>query len=108
MGKVNVCGINHVALWVSDLKSSTTWYTDILGLDESKVDEHHAFLKAGDQVIALFQAAEGQTIGGPHHVALQLPDGEKEQAVQSLKEKGVKVESDRNFCDPDGHSFHFA
>lgn len=109
MSKIQVTGVNHVALWVRDLRRSVKWYKEVLELEEAHGDDRHVFLKVGDQVLALFQAPEGQEITGPHHVALSLPAGQKEQAVEALRAKGVEVSEGRgHFQDPDGHPFHFA
>jgi catechol 2,3-dioxygenase-like lactoylglutathione lyase family enzyme len=108
MSEINITGINHVALWVRDLKRSAAWYQEVLGMAEAHGDDRHVFLKAGDQVLALFQAPEGQEIGGPHHVALSLPPGEKPRAEAALRARGIEVTSERgHFHDPDGHRLHF-
>jgi len=109
MSKITITGINHVALWVKDLKRSVKWYKETLEMEESHGDDRHVFLKAGNQVVALFQAPEGREIGGPHHIALELPDGQKGQALEALRARGIEVSEGRgHFQDPDGHSFHFA
>lgn len=109
MGAIDITGINHVALWVRDMAQSVGWYKKVLEMTESHGDEHHVFLKAGDQVLALFQASEDQAVGGPHHVALSLPEGQKERALKALRARGVEVSEGRgHFRDPDGHLFHFA
>jgi catechol 2,3-dioxygenase-like lactoylglutathione lyase family enzyme len=109
MSDIGILRIDHVALWVSDLRRSVAWYTEVLGLARAHGDDRHVFLKAGDQVLALFQAPEGQPIGGPHHIALTLSEGQKERAEERLRAHGVEVSEDRgHFHDPDGHRFHFA
>jgi catechol 2,3-dioxygenase-like lactoylglutathione lyase family enzyme len=109
MGEIRVAGIDHVGLWVRDLKRSVAWYKEVLEMAEAHGDDRHVFLKAGDQVLALFQAPEGQAIGGPHHIALTLPAGQKERAVAALRARGVEVTEERgHFHDPDGHRLHFA
>lgn len=107
-GKIHIMGIDHVALWVKDLKRSVEWYKEMLNLKEDHGDDQHVFLNAGNQVIALFQASPGQDIGNPHHIALRLWKGEKEKALDSLRSKGVEILDSRgHFQDPDGHRFHF-
>ncbi len=60
-------------------------------------------------MVALFQASEGQEVGGPHHVALELPEGQKEQAIEILRARGIEVSEGRgHFHDLDGHRLHFA
>ena len=108
MSEIQITGINHVALWVKDLKQSVRWYKEVLEMEEDHGDDRHMFLKAGDQVLALFQASEDQEIGRPHHIALSLSKGQKEKAIEALGKKKVEVSDGRHFHDPDGHRFHFA
>ena len=108
MGEIQITGINHVALYVRDLKQSVSWYKEVLEMEEDHGDDRHVFLRAGDQVLALFQASEGQEVGRPHHIALSLPEDQKEKAIEVLEGRGVEVSDGRHFHDPDGHRFHFA
>jgi catechol 2,3-dioxygenase-like lactoylglutathione lyase family enzyme len=108
MSDISVSGIDHVALWVRDLKRSVAWYTEVLQMKVASGDDRHVFLRAGSQMLDLFLAPEGQPVGGPHHVALRLPEGQKAQAMDALGARGVEVTGDRGiFQDPDGHRFHF-
>jgi len=108
MSTIQITGINHVALWVKDLKQSVAWYKEVLELEEDHGNDRHVFLKAGNQVLALFQASEDQDIGKPHHIALELQKEQKEKAIEVLRIRGVEVSDGRHFHDPDGHRFHFA
>ena len=108
MGEIQITGINHVALNVRDLKKSSAWYKEVLEMEEDHGNDRHVFLRAGDQVLALFQSSEGEEIGSPHHVALSLPEDQREKAIEVLKERGVDVSDGRDFHDPDDHRFHFA
>src|SRR2546423_14943359 len=108
MVEISVNGLDHVALWVRDLKRSVTWYQEVLEMTVARGDDRHAFLRAGDQMLDLFQVPEGQPIGGPHHIGLRLPEGQKARAMEALRARGIEVTGERGgFQDPDGDPVHF-
>ncbi len=112
MGSITARGFNHVALYVRDVRRSAEWYKETLGMEEASAAEHRVFLRLADgPVLALFQDDSGDNVGpGLHHLALSLPDDEKEAALDVLREKGIELARrgpSLSFQDPDGYWIHF-
>ena len=84
---VNVFGINHVVLEVSDVKAAVEFYTDVFNLDIKDQEEDAAFLYLGNhQFMALAETAQ------PHddrerHFCLMVRD---EEQIAEVREKITK------------------
>ena len=113
-----VLGVAHMALYVSDLQASRTFYKDFLGFAEPFVlkrddgSDRIAFIKINDeQYIELFAEAPKQD-GHLNHIAFYTDSAEGMRAF--LATRGVKVpdtvgkgrigNSNFNIVDPDGHT----
>jgi Lactoylglutathione lyase and related lyases len=113
-----VLGVAHMALYVSDLQASRTFYKDLLGFAEPyalKRDDGSgriAFIKINDeQYIELFAEAPKQD-GRLNHIAFYTDSASAMR--QYLASRGVKVpatvekgrigNSNFNILDPDGHT----
>jgi lactoylglutathione lyase len=99
--KTRLVGINHVALQVDDIEEAVAFYTDLF--EPTAVDRSvpgAAFLRLGDQFIALFER-------GPRteeqHFGLVVDD--KEAARHALEEAGVEILPGHrlDFRDPSGN-----
>jgi catechol 2,3-dioxygenase-like lactoylglutathione lyase family enzyme len=124
-------GIVETALDVRDLSTAVEFYHKLLGLEIIQQSERLcAFSVAGRDVLLLFQREEAaqpvETPGGripPHgskgpiHFAFSLDAAELPEWEQSLRSKGVVIESrvkwERGgtsiyFRDPDGHLVEMA
>jgi catechol-2,3-dioxygenase len=113
MAQIEAQSFNHVALWVSDIRKSADWYIEHLGLEEASASGNHIFLRLeSGEVLALFQASDPAQIGvGLHHIALNLPSGQQEQALESLRQRDIPLERrgpSLSFQDPDGYWIHFS
>jgi len=113
MKPIQVQSFNHVAIWVTDMRKSATWYTELLGMEVKSETDDHIFLKLGSgEVLALFQASDPARVGsGVHHIALTLSPGEKEKALETLRQRNIpRVQRGPglNFQDPDGYWIHFS
>jgi catechol 2,3-dioxygenase-like lactoylglutathione lyase family enzyme len=85
--KPRLVGINHIALQVDDIEESVAFYTDLF--QPTAVDRTvpgAAFLRMGDQFIALFQ--RGPRSEEPH---FGLVVDDKEAARRTLEDAGVEV-----------------
>jgi lactoylglutathione lyase len=113
-----VLGVAHMALYVSDLKASRTFYKDFLGFAEPYAlkrddgSDRIAFIKINDeQYIELFTEASKQD-GYLNHIAFYTDSALAMRAY--LASRGVKVpdivgkgrigNSNFNIVDPDGHT----
>ena len=107
--KIQPISFDHVAVWVRNLDASIHWYGRVLGLEVVRRSERHAFLGVGDEVLALFQADMDAPFGGPHHIAIRVPD--VETALDAVREQGI-VPTQRGpslgFQDLDEHWIHFS
>lgn len=121
--------ITHVAVTVTDLDRSTSWYTDLFGapavLDEDEVEgsfHHTVFLLGGGQLFGLHThpAGAGDTFDelrtGLDHVAFACTDRtELETWAARLDELGIEHGSIKDahygsgvsFRDPDGIALEF-
>jgi lactoylglutathione lyase len=99
--KPRLVGINHVALQVDDIEEAVAFYTELFeptGVDRSFPGA--AFVRLGDQFIALFQ--RGPRSEQPH---FGLVVDDKESARRALAEAGVEALPGPflDFRDPSGN-----
>lgn len=113
-------GIDHLAMSVTDVERSVLWYMDVLGFErryEGMWDGIPVFIGKGTTAIALFPLAAkasgpSSSPAGPKmlHLAFRA-GGEGFQAAQGeLRQRGIAFAFEDNgishsiyFRDPDGH-----
>jgi catechol 2,3-dioxygenase-like lactoylglutathione lyase family enzyme len=99
--KPRLVGINHVALQVDDIEEAVAFYTDLFEpTDVNRSVPGAAFLRMGDQFLALFE--RGPRTEEPH---FGLVVDDKEAARRRFEEAGVEVLPGRFFDirDPSGN-----
>jgi lactoylglutathione lyase len=99
--KTHLVGINHVALQVDDIEESVAFYTQLFEpTDVNRDVPGAAFLRLGDQFIALFE--RGPRTEEPH---FGLVVDDKEAAREALEQAGVEMPRGRflDFRDPSGN-----
>jgi catechol 2,3-dioxygenase-like lactoylglutathione lyase family enzyme len=99
--KPRLVGINHVALQVDDINEAVAFYTGLFRpSDVNRSVPGAAFLRMGDQFLALFQ--RGPRSEEPH---FGLVVDDKEAARRALEEAGVEILPGRFFDirDPSGN-----
>jgi len=109
---VQVTGIDHIVLHVTDVERARKFYADVLGLTVYRQNERQVFLHAGNQGVALFRkGGDAPLTAGQdmNHLALNVAEGSYETLKARLEAHGVAVTGrpgeDRciYFQDPDGH-----
>jgi catechol 2,3-dioxygenase-like lactoylglutathione lyase family enzyme len=90
-------GINHVALEVGDLDAAVEFYRSIFGFPEPSGVPRLAFLRMGDQFIAL---SDGRSAGPDRARHFGLVVDDKEAVRTALNEAGVTTSR------PPGLDFH--
>jgi catechol 2,3-dioxygenase-like lactoylglutathione lyase family enzyme len=98
-------GINHVALQVDDIEESVAFYTDLFQPSDVSRIPGAAFLRMGDQFLALFE--RGPRTEEPH---FGLVVDDKEAARRTFEEAGVEILPGRFFDirDPSGNRLQIA
>ena len=113
-------GIDHVAMSVSDVERSAQWYINVLSFErrhEGMWEGTPVFIGKGTTAIALFPAHSNKTStsdqrGGArmHHLALRANRKNFLAAQEELKQRGIQFEFQDHeishsiyFSDPDGH-----
>lgn len=93
-------GINHVALQVDDIEEAVAFYTDLFEPTGVNRIPGAAFLRMGDQFLALFE--RGPRTEEPH---FGLVVDDKQEARRALEDAGVEVLPGRflDFRDPSGN-----
>ncbi len=115
---MNLEGLDHIAISVSDVERSVQWYIEVLGLERQHVevwDDVPTFVGKGATGIAIFPAraaADGPAKPGRiglRHFALRADRANFLRAQQELKARGIDFEFEDHeiahsiyFRDPDG------
>ena len=95
---MNLEGLDHIALAVSDVEESVKWYLEVLGLErqhEGSWDGIPIFVGKGATGIAFFPTTKEKTSSGASnparvlHFALRADRRNFERAQQELKQRGI-------------------
>jgi catechol 2,3-dioxygenase-like lactoylglutathione lyase family enzyme len=107
---MNLQGIDHVALAVTDVESTVAWYIEVLGFERQHEESWGgvpAFIGKGTTALALFPRKERSTVkpGGPFlHLALRADRAGFVRAQEELRRRGIQF----HFEDHDiAHSVYF-
>jgi catechol 2,3-dioxygenase-like lactoylglutathione lyase family enzyme len=108
--KIEVTGLDHVVLHVRDLERSKHFYHEVLGLPVYRERESQCFVRAGGQLLALFERKEGEIhVGqGLDHIALDVAAISYDDLKATLEEAGIALDAPPDntrpfIADPDGH-----
>jgi catechol 2,3-dioxygenase-like lactoylglutathione lyase family enzyme len=104
-----VTQMNHVSIFVPDVKKSVAFYQDTLGLPVLTHQDPGVNLNAGVGFLGIYPAPAGTTTGSIHHFCLGVERFEADAVVKALKERGVAASirmrgetKELYFTDPDG------
>lgn len=112
--KLQVTGINHVVLHVTDLERSRKFYVDVFGFEDRNISDgppnmKAGFLLCGVQGLDLFEVSEDAHGGQEmNHMALNVAADDVDQLMALLSDAGIDApqRTPRNsvfISDPDGH-----
>ncbi len=115
---MNLVGLDHIAISVSDVKRSVQWYIDVLGMERQHADvwdDVPQFVGKGATGIAIFPLRESAGGAGQlppvrmRHFAFRADRANFLEAQRELKERGIEFEFEDHqiahsiyFHDPDG------
>ncbi len=115
---MNLEGLDHVAISVSDMERSVQWYVEVLGLERQHTDVWDGvpqFVGKGATGIAIFPARDAgdgpdrPSRVGLRHFALRADRANFLRAQEELKARGIDFEFEDHeiahsiyFRDPDG------
>ena len=109
---MQIQGINHITLAISDLDTSLAFYTRVLNCQLLATWPHGADLVAGNLWIALIVDAHcrNQALDEYTHLALDIMPDDFAEAGQAIYESGAVIWKENSsegdslyFLDPDGH-----
>lgn len=102
--KACAVGFNHVALEVGDIDEALAFYAKLFDYNLEGKGENSAFIRMGDQFLAL-QKGRTQAADEGRHFGLVVDD--KEAVRSALADAGVEVLPGRflDFLDPWGNRF---
>ncbi|GIM48034.1 glutathione transferase FosA [Collibacillus ludicampi] len=112
-------GLNHVTIFVRDLKRSLEFYTEILRMKIIHEGDDYAYLESGTTWFCIsqkpFEKGKYEQIG-VNHISLTVASEDFDKAVAHLRENHVPIVRDPvirgkgktvNFLDPDGLQWEF-
>ena len=100
-GTFQAVGLNHIALNVADVARSRAFYVEHLGLSVSSESRSSAFLRCGEEFVALFRSSEP----GLAHYCYSIENYSAQSAAKRLESKNITPRIAGNriyFDDPDG------
>jgi len=107
LGKVTQ--MNHVSIFVPDVKKSVAFYQETLGLPVLTLQDPGVNLNTGAGFLGIYPAPTGTATGSIHHFCLGVERFDADSVVRALKERGVTANirmrgetKELYFTDPDG------
>jgi catechol 2,3-dioxygenase-like lactoylglutathione lyase family enzyme len=106
-------GVLHFTIPVKDLDRSEAFYTDILGLEKIRRNNHMVFMRTGDHYLVLTYSERpiDPNVGDAHdiHHAFRVSGSAYDEAKAFLASKGVRIfkEEQRTHGTFQGRSAYF-
>ena len=101
--------MNHVSIFVPDVKKSVAFYQDVLGLPLLTRQDPGINLDAGAGFLGIYPAPAGTTGGSINHVCFGMEKFDADAVLKALTERGIKANirlrgdtKELYFTDPDG------
>jgi catechol 2,3-dioxygenase-like lactoylglutathione lyase family enzyme len=101
--------MNHVSIFVPDVKRSVAFYQDVLGLPLLTRQDPGINLNAGSGFLGIYPAAAGTSTGSINHVCFGVENFDADNVLKALTDRGIKANirmrgetKELYFTDPDG------
>lgn len=106
--------VHHIAIQVRDLERARAFYVDVLGLPETRRQDHSIWVDADGTILMLEHALDPSPVAPPwksataglHLLALQIGADERDRWRARLTAAGAPIEGETRFTlytrDPDG------
>ena len=110
---IRLSGLGHLNLKVSNVKRSSQFYREVLGMEEMLSDlPRRVFLRAGEDILTIEKTARGICSSGFHFGFIMESEEEVSRWADFLRHRGVLIDekvvegSGRSiyFSDPDGYT----
>jgi glyoxylase I family protein len=104
-----VTQMNHVSIFVPDVKKSVMFYQDVLGLTLLTRQDPGVNLNAGSGFLGIYPGPAGTTSGSINHFCFGIETFDADAIVKALNDRGIKAglrlrgdTKELYFTDPDG------
>lgn len=103
--------LNHVSIFVPDVKKSTQFYQDLFGMPVLTNQDPGINLNAGAGFLGIYPAPQNATQGSINHLCLAMDNFDADKVLKTLTDRGVRARirqrgdtKELYLTDPDGIS----
>jgi len=103
--------LNHVSIFVPDVKKSTQFYQDLFGMPVLTNQDPGVNLNAGAGFLGVYPAPQNATQGSINHLCLAVDNFDADKVLRTLTDRGVRARirqrgdtKELYLTDPDGIS----
>src|SRR5262245_2336755 len=103
--------LNHVSIFVPDVKKSTQFYQDLFGMPVLTNQDPGVNLNAGAGFLGIYPAPQNATQGSINHLCLAVDNFDADKVLKTLTDRGVRARirqrgdtKELYLTDPDGIS----
>jgi len=103
--------LNHVSIFVPDVKKSTQFYQDLFGMPVLTHQDPGINLNAGAGFLGIYPAPQNATQGSINHLCLAVENFDADKVLKTLTDRGVRARirqrgdtKELYLTDPDGIS----
>jgi len=103
--------LNHVSIFVPDVKKSTQFYQDLLGMPVLTHQDPGINLNAGAGFLGIYPAPQNATQGSINHLCLAVENFDADKVLKTLTDRGTRARirqrgdtKELYLTDPDGIS----
>jgi lactoylglutathione lyase len=103
--------LNHVSIFVPDVKKSTQFYQDLFGMPVLTNQEPGVNLNAGAGFLGIYPAPQNATQGSINHLCLAINNFDADKVLKTLTDRGIRARirqrgdtKELYLIDPDGIS----